>query len=127
MFDKILPFLKNNKKLEKLNLFQTYIQRYGIGKTISSQISKYSGVHSSYRMVEFKENDLNINTKIIFFLAEDSLDALLEKKMKITLQQSIDLYDYRGSRYSNKLPINGQRRRANKRTAKRVRPIIINQ
>lgn len=117
--------MRNNIKLEKLNLFQVYIQRFGIGKTISYNISKSSGVHFAYKMVNYKENDLNIYTNIVFFLSEQSLDSFLEKNMKITLQKSIDIYNYRGSRYKEKLPINGQRRRANKKTAKRVRPIIV--
>ena len=125
LFDKVLPFIKTKKKLEFLNLYQVYIQRYGIGKQISLKISKYSGVHLNYKMINYKENDLNVHTKLVFILAEDSLDSLLEKKNKISLQKSIDLYDYRGSLYKECLPINGQRRRANKKTAKRVRPIII--
>lgn len=125
LFDKILPFLKKGKVLEKLNLYQIYLQRYGIGKQISTQISKYSGVHSSMKMNLFKENDININTKFIFIEAENSLDLALEKKMILSLQQSIDLYDYRGSRYKAKLPLNGQRRKANAKTPKRVRPIIL--
>lgn len=125
LFDKVLPFLKTGKALDKLNLYQIYIQRFGIGKKISDLISRYSGVHSSLKMVVFKENDINISTKLVFIRAEDSLDLALEKKMLISLQNSIDLYDYRGSRYKAKLPINGQRRRANARTPKRIRPIII--
>jgi small subunit ribosomal protein S13 len=125
LFDKVLPFLKTGRVLDKLNLYQIYFQRFGIGKTISSEISKYSGSHYLVKMNNFKENDINISTKLIFIHSEELLDIALEKKMLETLQQSIDLYDYRGSRYKAKLPINGQRRRANARTAKRIRPIIV--
>lgn len=126
LFDKVLPFLRNNKNLEKLNLFQIYIQRFGIGQCISSKISKNTGVHFSYKMVNYKENDLNTNIKNMFIAAEKSLDMFLEKSMKVTLQNSIDLYNYRGSRYKVRLPINGQRRRANGKTSRLIRPIIIN-
>jgi len=125
LLDKVLPFLKRKNNLDKLNLFQLYIQRFGIGKTISYNISKYSGVHFSFKMIDYIENDLNINTKHIFFSSEKLLDMFLEQNMKRTLQNSIDIYNYRGSRYKVKLPLNGQRRRANKKTAKRIRPIII--
>lgn len=125
LLDKILPFRKKGKILEKLNLYQLYFQRYGIGKIISLKISKYLSVHFTLKMIQYKENDLNINTKFIFMKSEENLDNILEKKMIISLENSVDLYDYRGSRYKAKLPINGQRRRANAKTSKRVRPLII--
>lgn len=125
LFDKILPFLKTGKVLNKLNLYQIYFQRFGIGKKISSEIIKYSGVHHSVKINDFKENDINVLTKLIFIQSEELLDIALEKKMLLSLEQSIELYDYRGSRYKAKLPLNGQRRRANARTVKRIRPIII--
>jgi small subunit ribosomal protein S13 len=125
LFDKVLPFLKTGRLLDKLNLYQVYIQRFGIGKKISFNISKYSGTHFSVKMNIFKENDINSLIKLIFVQSEEFLDLALEKKMIYSLQQSIDLYDYRGSRYKAKLPINGQRRRANANTVKRIRPIII--
>ena len=127
LFDKILPFIKYGNKLEKLNLYQTFIQRFGIGKTISFLILKNSGIHFCYKFRFLKENDINMYTKFIFFNSEKNLDNSLDHLMKISLQNSVDLYDYRGSRYVAKLPINGQRRRANKKTAKKIRPIIISQ
>jgi small subunit ribosomal protein S13 len=125
LLDKVLPFTKKGKKLEDLNLYQLYFQRYGIGKTISYKILLNTGVHPTVKMVEYKENDINNQIKFIFSKSEESLDLALENKMTISLQNSIDIYDYRGSLYKAKLPLNGQRRRANARTAKRVRPIII--
>jgi ribosomal protein S13 len=125
LFDKVLPFLRRGKILDKLNLYQIYVQRFGIGKKISFEITKYSGVHYLVKINNFKENDINLSTKLIFIQSEELLDVALEKKMLYSLEQSIELYDYRGSRYKYKLPLNGQRRRANARTVKRVRPIII--
>jgi ribosomal protein S13 len=120
-----LPFTKKGKRLESLNLYQLYFQRYGIGKTISKKISLNVGVSPIVKMELFKENDINNQIKFIFIKGEEFLDISLEKKMLISLQNSIDIYDYRGCLYKAKLPLNGQRRRANARTAKRIRPIII--
>lgn len=125
LLDKVLPFKKNGKILENLNLYQLYLQRFGIGKTISNKISIISGVHPILLMKQYKENDINLQIKFIFIESEESLDIILEKKMISSLQQNIDLYDYRGSLYKAKLPLNGQRRRANAKTVKRIRPIII--
>jgi ribosomal protein S13 len=125
LLDKVLPFIKRGNNLESLNLYQLYLQRYGISKKISNKISVFSGVHSMVKMIKYEENDINIQIKFIFYLSESNLDIGLEKKMLYSLQNSIDIYDYRGSMYKAKLPVNGQRRRANSKTVKRNRPIQL--
>jgi ribosomal protein S13 len=125
LLDKVLPFKKKGKNLDNLNLYQLYFQRFGIGKTISNKISIISGVNPILSVKQYKENDINIQTKFIFSESDQSLDLILEKKMIFSLQQSIELYDYRGSLYKAKLPLNGQRRRANAKTSKRIRPVLI--
>jgi ribosomal protein S13 len=125
LLDKVLHFIKRVNNLESLNLYQLYLQRYGISKKISNKISVFSGVHSMVKMIKYEENDINIQIKFIFYLSESNLDIGLEKKMLYSLQNSIDIYDYRGSMYKAKLPVNGQRRRANSKTVKRNRPIQL--
>jgi len=125
LFDKILPFSKKGKNIILLNLYQLFFQRYGIGKTISKKIMIFFGVSYSLKMQLLKENDINIYIKDIFIMSEDRLDRILEKRMLASLYNSIEIYDYRGFLYKHKLPLNGQRRHANAKTAKRVRPIIL--
>lgn len=122
LFDKLLPFSKRGS-VEKLNIFQVYIIRDGIGISISNKICKYASTHSSIKFSNYYINDINENIKNIFILStiQHNLDNELHEKMISTLQESINIYDYRGRMYLAKLPINGQRRRSNKSTAKKIR------
>lgn len=126
ILDKILPFRKKVKKLHLLNLNQLYQQRFGIGKIISLKISLFSSVSSYLKVEQYKYNIINSKIKFIFLKSKKNLDYFLKKKMIQSLAKSVDLYDYRGSRYDCKLPINGQRRRANAKTSERVRPYVKN-
>lgn len=126
--DKILPFLRKKQTLEaieKLNLFQFYLQRFGLGKTISKQIIKWGGVHFSFKIKSYIPNLINQDIKFIFLRSADSLDLLLEQEMTKKIKNDLDLYTYRGERYKLKLPLHGQRRRANGKTVKKIRPLIV--
>ncbi len=125
LFDKILPFTQKGYNLYKLNVKQLYNIRFGIGKTISNRINLFSGTSFFVNFEEYKENDINMNIKIIFKKSILNLDDLLKNKMVVTLQNHIDIYSYKGFMYQKRLPINGQGRRFKKRTNRRVRPIIM--
>src|SRR5690348_5575018 len=111
LVDKQLPFLRKNKKLEILNLFQFFQQRFGIGKKITKNIIIFSGVHFSIKLKKYIPNLINQETRYVFLNHEEELDIPLERKMMKDLQKNIELYNYRGSRYLLRLPLHGQRRR----------------
>jgi ribosomal protein S13 len=121
LLDKALPFQKKNKQIDNFNLFQLFLQRYGLNKLITNKIFLSSGVHPSLKLQLYPANVVNQEVKYVFYKHEDFLDFSLELKMISTLKKNIELYNYKGSRYILKLPINGQRRRANGKTARRVR------
>ncbi len=126
--DKILPFLKKKssiEQLERLNLFQFYIQRYGLGSSISKKINNISGIHFSYKVNNCLPNVINQNLKFIFTRNIESMDLFLEQKMLLKIKEDINLYTYRGDRYQLRLPLHGQRRRANNKTVKKVRQYIL--
>lgn len=126
--DKILPFLKKKssiEQLEKLNLFQFYIQRYGLGLSISKKIINMSGTHFSYKIKKYFPNIVNQEIKFIFVKSIEYMDLFLEQKMSLKLKEDIYLYTYRGDRYNLRLPLHGQRRRANGKTVKKVRKLIV--
>jgi ribosomal protein S13 len=126
--DKILPFLKKKNSLDllmNLNLFQFYLQRFGIGKIISKKILFFSGVHCSVKIKSYNVNVINQKSKWLFKKSENFLDIPLERYMIKSIQLNIDLYNYRGNCYLLRFPLNGQRRRANARTVRRVRPIHV--
>jgi ribosomal protein S13 len=125
LFDKILPFIRKEYDIPKLNIKQVYQIRYGIGNTISNLITLFSGTNNTIKFENYKENDINMFIKTIFEESIYNLDELLKDKMIITLQENINTYSYKGYMYTKRLPINGQSRRSKKRTNRRVRPIII--
>jgi small subunit ribosomal protein S13 len=128
LVDKKLPFLRKIKNLEIIetfNLFQLFQQRFGIGKNISKKIIINLGVHLNTNIVKYPNNIINKEIKYIFLKSEELLDIPLERQMIKSLQKNVDLYNYRGSRYKLRLPLNGQRRRANGKTTKKVRLLII--
>jgi len=126
LVDKILPFLRKKQSLillEQLSLFQFYMQRFGIGKQITNDILSSLGVHRSVKIKEFPLNAVNKDVKNILAQSNEFLDVPLEKLMTRTLLLDIELYSYRGDRYKLKLPLHGQRRRANGKTTKKIRPV----
>jgi ribosomal protein S13 len=127
--DKILPFLKRNKSVEelsKLNIIQFYIQRFGIGKTIAYTFIFMASVHHSLKISKYFPTLINKEIKYVFEDCVDSLDLMLEMDMKKRLRKDVQLYTYRGDRYLLKLPLHGQRRRANGKTTKKVRLLLLN-
>lgn len=126
--DKILPFFKKKssiEQLEKLNLFQFFIQRYGLGLSISKKIINSSGTHFSYKIKKYLPNIVNQEIKYVFIKSIECMDLFLEQKMHSKLKKDVFLYTYRGDRYKLRLPLHGQRRRANSKTVKKVRHFII--
>lgn len=125
--DKILPFLKKNQSiesLEKLNIFQFYLNRFGIGLSISKKITMFSGVNNSYKTKNYIPTVINQNLKFIFLKISTFLDLTLQQNMAIRIKKDILLYTYRGDRYKLRLPLHGQRRRANGQTTKKIRILI---
>lgn len=123
--DRILPFLKDNSLeiLNNLNLFQFYINRFGVGLNISKNIVKNTLTHGSMRVNMYNINIINKKIKLVFINSIENLDLPLKQKMNDTIKKDIFLYTYRGDRYLLKLPLNGQRRRSNNKTTKRIKLI----
>ncbi len=129
MIDSILPFykksknkLKKNFKFNKLNLFQFFIQRYGIGKKISIQIFLFSGLHKSikFEYVENKNYYVLLRYKDFFIIKKIYLDNNLEEEVKKNIKDYIDLYNLRGRRHKIGMPVRGQRIKTNAKTAKKL-------
>ena len=125
--DQITKFLKKDQseeKLQNLNIFQFYIKRTGLGLNISKKIIDNCAVHPSVKINNYSLSIFNKDIKNIFVESIDSLDDSVQNQMINSLRNIMELYNYRGSRYKEKLPLNGQRRRANAKTIKKIK--IIN-
>jgi ribosomal protein S13 len=126
--DKILPFLRKKESEElliSLNLFQFYLQRFGIGIDISKKILFFAGVHNNIKIADYNANVINKKIKYIFIKSSDNLDIPLERKMMNTIKLNIDLYNYKGNCYLLRFPLHGQRRRTNAKTVRRIRPVLV--
>jgi ribosomal protein S13 len=128
LVDKKLSFLRKIKNIDVLeiwNLFQFYQQRFGIGNYITKRILINIGIHINTKIKNYPISITNKEIKNVFSQSENKLDIPLERQMIKSLQKNVELYNYRGSRYQLRLPLNGQRRRANSKTTKKIRPYHI--
>lgn len=121
--DKRIQFKLNTQKIAKNNIYQLYINRYGINKTNAYKLNKYFGTHPYLKTGEYKYSTCNKNIKNYFHLNERNLDSELKRKLSKRILADIEVYSYKGSRYLLKLPRNGQRRKTNANTCKRVRQL----
>ncbi len=127
MVDSILPFRidksKNISDLAKLNIFQFFKQRYGIGKSISNLISSYSGYHKKikYGFLEKKNSHVLLRYKDFFIEKKKFLDHYVLDEMKNNIKRYISLNSIKGKRLKSGMPVRGQRVKTNAVTAKKLK------
>jgi ribosomal protein S13 len=122
ILDKLIPFRRKVFDLEKFNIYQLLFQRFGLGKWLSYTLLSHCAVHPSVNIRTFNDNLLNGYMKLALSKNQNSVDMFLQRNMIAKISRNVKLYNYRGSRYIEYLPMNGQRRRSNAITCKRVRP-----
>jgi small subunit ribosomal protein S13 len=107
--------LPNNKRIE---VALTYI--YGIGGTRASEIIQQTGISPDVRVKDLTENEVNALRREI----EQQLvvEGDLRRRVQASIQRLKDINAYRGLRHKKRLPVRGQRTRANARTWKGPRP-----
>lgn len=131
MFDSISPFKQRKYNLLKLNLFQLFSKRYGIGYGLSKWICKCVGLHPFLRTFKILNKQYNgkyshayilVRVKEFLILNKDNLDYPIKKFFidRIALMKSLRIF--RGRRHSDTLPVRGQRCRTNARTNKNKNP-----
>jgi len=104
--------IPDNKRME---IALTYI--YGIGKSLSNQILKKSGVDPNKRASELSDQELNKLRKII----EEKRYATegdLRRAVMMNIKRLKEIGSYRGLRHSKGLPVRGQQTRTNSRTVR---------
>lgn len=113
---------KGELVLKDLPLFKFIKGRYGLGKGKSFLILKSSGVTI--------ESMLELNAISIFFFFSycirvlkkfsHCMDLDLKKKSITSFLLSRQLFTYKGWCFINKYPVNGQKRRSNYKTSRRM-------
>jgi len=123
-----IPFRKKVRKLYRLNLFQFFFQRYGIGANLSKLLIQYSGFSPEVKSTRLKTSVVGERLRAFFVKNVSKLDTNLRDYMIKQIETSVRLGSYRGVRHVFKYPCRGQRTRSNARTRKRfsLQPIAKN-
>jgi small subunit ribosomal protein S13 len=103
--------LPRNKRIE---ISLTYI--YGIGRSLSQEILKATGVDMNTRCDDLTEAEV---TKIREYIDKNvKVEGDLRRDISMSIKRLMDLGCYRGLRHRKGLPCRGQRTKTNARTRK---------
>lgn len=103
--------LPRNKRIE---ISLTYI--YGIGRSLSQEILKATGVDMNTRCDNLTEAEV---TKIREYIDKNvKVEGDLRRDISMSIKRLMDLGCYRGLRHRKGLPCRGQRTKTNARTRK---------
>ncbi len=106
--------LPSNKRIE---IALTYI--YGIGRPRSVEIIERTGISPDVRVKDLTENEVaSLRREVEQYVVEGDL----RRRVYASIQRLKDINSYRGIRHKKRLPVRGQRTRANARTWKGPRP-----
>ncbi|MGB2982924.1 MAG: 30S ribosomal protein S13 [Candidatus Bipolaricaulia bacterium] len=102
--------LPNNKRIE---IALTYI--FGIGQKRAAEIIEKTGMSPDVRVKDLTENEVaSLRREVEQYMVEGDL----RRRIHSSIQRLKDINSHRGSRHRRRLPVRGQRTRANARTWK---------
>jgi small subunit ribosomal protein S13 len=106
--------LPSNKRIE---IALTYV--YGVGRSRAEEIIERSGISPDVRVKDLTENEVAILRREV---EQYMVEGDLRRRIYASIQRLKDINSYRGLRHKKRLPVRGQRTRANARTWKGPRP-----
>jgi small subunit ribosomal protein S13 len=106
--------LPSNKRIE---IALTYV--YGVGRSRAAEIIERSGISADVRVKDLTENEVAILRREV---EQYMVEGDLRRRIYASIQRLKDINSYRGLRHKKRLPVRGQRTRANARTWKGPRP-----
>jgi small subunit ribosomal protein S13 len=101
--------LPRNKRVE---IGLTYI--YGIGRSLSGDILRKSGVDPDTRVRDLTESEITALREVID--RDCQVEGDLRRELQMNIRRLLDIGCYRGLRHRRSLPVHGQRTRTNART-----------
>jgi small subunit ribosomal protein S13 len=101
--------LPRNKRVE---IGLTYI--YGIGRSLSGDILRRSGVDPDTRVRDLTESEITALREVID--RDCQVEGDLRRELQMNIRRLLDIGCYRGLRHRRSLPVHGQRTRTNART-----------
>ncbi len=103
--------LPRNKRIE---IGLTYI--YGIGRSLSNEILKETGVNPDTRVKDLAEDEI---ARLREMVARNyRVEGDLRREVGMNIKRLTEIGCYRGLRHRRGLPVHGQRTRTNARTRK---------
>jgi len=109
-------------KEKRVEIALTYI--FGIGRKLSSDILKITGVNPDVRVKNLNEDDI---AKIRECIDKGyRVEGDLRREVALDIKRLIEIGSYRGMRHRKGLPVRGQRTRTNARTCKGPAKTIAN-
>lgn len=111
----------NLPKGKRIEIGLTYI--LGIGRSLSKQILKETGINLDTKVENLTEDEiLKLREKISKLPTEGEL----RRRVSMDIKRLQEIGSYRGFRHRRKLPVRGQRTRANSRTRKGKKKTVAN-
>ena len=99
---------------KRVEIGLTYI--YGIGRKLSNDILKASGVNPDTRVKDLTEEDIS---KLRDYIDHHlKVEGDLRREVSMNIKRLMDIGCYRGLRHRLGLPVRGQRTKTNARTRK---------
>ncbi|MBQ1954211.1 MAG: 30S ribosomal protein S13 [Clostridia bacterium] len=107
---------------KRVEIGLTYI--YGIGRKVSNDILKASGVNPDTRVKDLTDEEI---AKLREEIDKNyRVEGDLRRDIALDIKRLIEIGSYRGSRHRKGLPVRGQRTKTNARTRKGPRKTIAN-
>lgn len=98
---------------KRVEIGLTYI--FGIGRAVSNQILKDTGIDPDKRVKDLSEDEVNSLRKAI---DDYTVEGDLRREIALNIKRLRDIRSYRGIRHQKGLPVRGQKTKTNARTRK---------
>ena len=107
---------------KRVEIGLTYI--YGIGRKLSNDILKETGINPDTRVKDLTEAEENKLREVID--QEYVVEGDLRRQVALDIKRLTEIGCYRGTRHRRGLPVRGQRSKTNARTRKGPKKTIAN-
>lgn len=108
-------------KEKRVEIGLTYI--YGIGRTLSNEILKATGVNPDTRVKDL--TDAEISKLREFIDKSHKVEGDLRREIALNIKRLMEIGCYRGIRHRRGLPVRGQRTKTNARTRKGPKKLAV--
>lgn len=102
------------------NNFRMLKKTYGIGSYLSLSLNNHMGYHPQFKYKNIPQSYLMDGLKNLLLSKTDLLGSNLKKQVENNIILEIKLNTYKGYFMRNHLPVRGQRRRTNGKTARKL-------